>query len=64
MRKAFLILVFFLPPAFADPIAFGTLLASGATTVRLPNPNANQAEQMFEGQAMMDWNGQIYRKGS
>ena len=44
-------------------------LADGGCLVQTPKAlvnvhNANQAEQVFEGHAMMDWHGQIYRKGS
>lgn len=44
-------------------------LADGSCLVQTPKAvvnvhSANQAAQMFEGHAMMDWHGQIYRKGS
>lgn len=44
-------------------------LADGGCLVQTPKAlvnvhNAHQAQQMFEGHAMMDWHGQIYRKGS
>ena len=44
-------------------------LADGGCLVQTPKAlinvhNANQAQQMFEGHAMIGWNGQIYRKGS